>query len=91
MSMIQKLLKKLLPVRWSSDMEAVTRKWMLQCKCGHETNLWDAGGVRYKATGSKRTMYRCPTCGVTLHKLYYRGEETTPLAMNETPKQRTAM
>jgi hypothetical protein len=79
MSMIQTLLKRLLPARWSSEMEAETRKWMLQCPCGHEANLWDAGGVRYKARGTKWTVYRCPTCGLQSTSCIIVGSEFLPI------------
>ncbi|MCI2399776.1 hypothetical protein [Aliiroseovarius subalbicans] len=54
--------------------EAESRKWQITCKtCGHSRNLWEAGGVRYKAKGSKSSYGPCPECGrkrwLRIHKV----------------------
>lgn len=43
--------------------EAETRRWRLACKtCGRWKNLWDAGGVRYRASGTKSVRGYCSGC-----------------------------
>ncbi|HEY8600893.1 MAG TPA: phage terminase large subunit family protein [Thermomicrobiales bacterium] len=49
--------------RVSAAMEAESREWLVRCPaCGHEQSIWDLGGVRYKARGTKKTFLRCPNC-----------------------------
>jgi hypothetical protein len=49
--------------------------WMVQCgHCGFEASVWDLGGVRYRARGTKTTRRRCPECGKRgVHKTYWAG------------------
>jgi len=43
--------------------EAESRTWMMQCpKCGFETSIWQAGGMRYKGLGPVYRLGRCPSC-----------------------------
>jgi hypothetical protein len=62
MSLGQRCFKALLPERWFAALEADSRCWMIQCRCGHEHSVWDAGGIRYKAAGKPRWYLRCPQC-----------------------------
>ncbi len=79
MSFIQNLLKKVLPARWSRDMEAESRAWMLRCPCGHEKPVWDWGGVRWKASGSPKRKLKCPQCGEsTWHTCTFKKPEDQP-------------
>ena len=68
MSIIQSLVR-LLPKGLGKDIEAQSRSWILRCPCGHETSVWDAGGVRYMAAGRPSRLARCPKCGLTWHTL----------------------
>ena len=44
-------------------MEKESRLWTLRClTCRSETSLWDAGGIRYLATGRSWTLRICRTC-----------------------------
>ena len=74
LSFFQKLFTAIFPREWAEDMEADSRRWMLQCpKCGYERSFWDIGGIRWKATGNQRNLMRCPNCGeVSWHKAYRR-------------------
>ena len=46
--------------------EAETRQWQISCTtCQKGANLWDAGGVRYKGRGTKRTRGWCRNCGAS--------------------------
>lgn len=58
MSWLQELFGRLSPG------EAESREWMIRCpRCDAERSMWEAGGVRYKAAGRKRTLARCRACG----------------------------
>lgn len=76
MSFGQKLFKSVLPRSWGDAMEAESRRWMMQCPCGHEVSVWDAGGIRWKGSGEPRRRFPCPKCGVTWHRVYYRSDTT---------------
>ncbi len=69
MSLIQKVVKVLLPTRWVAAIEAKSRQWVMRCVCGHEISIWDAGGIRFKAAGKPRRWARCPRCGFTWHRI----------------------
>ena len=54
----------------AQEMEAESRQWHLQCpKCGHSKSVWELGGLRYKASGSKSVLGRCSGCGGKLRFL----------------------
>lgn len=73
MTFIQKRLKAWLPARWAAAIEAESREWVLQCPCGHEVSVWEAGGIRYKARGNPRKLRTCPQCGQrTWHRVIRR-------------------
>ena len=43
--------------------EAESRTWFLRCPRGWEISVWDAGGLRYKATRTrKKSLGRRPRC-----------------------------
>ncbi len=52
----------LLPRSLFDALEAGTRIFMFECPCGHERDLWEAGGVKGGGT-AQRTLARCPACG----------------------------
>lgn len=72
MNWAQRFITAVLPRRWAAAIEAESRAWVMRCPCGHETSVWAAGGVRFKAAGQPTRLARCPRCGLTLHKLYKR-------------------
>lgn len=78
MSLVRKLLVAVLPKSWADSMEAESRQWMLQCKCGREISVWDAGGVRWKASGEPWRWFPCPKCGMTWHKVYFKKDPAGP-------------
>ena len=64
LSRFQQLIHELAPHSWATSMEAESRAWMVRCRsCGFERSIWELGGIRWKATGSKLTWGRCPNCG----------------------------
>jgi hypothetical protein len=65
-----RLLKALLPAKAFDALRRGTREWLTECRCGHVRDYWDAGGIRYKATGEPRRAVYCPVCGKnTLQKI----------------------
>jgi hypothetical protein len=58
----QRLLKRMLPERAFAAMEAGTRQWVAECKCGALQDFWETGGIRYKAVGEPRSLMACPSC-----------------------------
>jgi hypothetical protein len=72
MSWFQKAVLALVPRQTAEKMEEESRDWVLTCTCGHDTSLWDMGGIRYGGRGKSWTMTRCGGCGRTfwgsLHK-----------------------
>ena len=65
-----RVLKFILPAKAFAAVRAGTKLWLIECRCGHRRDIWDAGGVRYKAAGDPRRLLRCPVCGkLTLHKI----------------------
>lgn len=69
-----RMLRRLLPDKALGALEAGTRQWLIECPCGHTQDFWDAGGVRYKAVGEPRQLYRCPACGkARWHKVRKKG------------------
>lgn len=76
MNFMQKLFTTVLPRTWAESMESESRTWMIQCPCGHEVSVWEAGGIRYKAAGNPRQLRRCPECGQrTWHRVYKKEAE----------------
>lgn len=64
MSAIQRFFKRILPAKWAADMESDSKRWVFTCdNCGTQSSIWDIGGIRWKATGNRRAMTRCPACG----------------------------
>jgi hypothetical protein len=65
-----KFLKFILPARAFAALRDGTRQWLIECPCGFKRDLWDLGGVRYKAAGQPRRYATCPSCGkATWHKI----------------------
>ena len=65
-----KLLKFILPANFFEAIRRDTKKWLLECPCGHKSDFWDADGVRYKGAGEPRQYYKCTKCGRgTWHKI----------------------
>ena len=57
-----RFLRFILPTRAFNTVRAGTKLWLIECPCGHKRDLWDLGGVRYKAAGEPRQLVRCPEC-----------------------------
>ncbi|HYP41442.1 MAG TPA: hypothetical protein VEX13_13870 [Chloroflexia bacterium] len=89
-SLVQRFFTSLVSPERAAEMEADSRRWMLQCpECGYERSFWDIGGIRYKAVGNQRNLMRCTNCGRrTWHKAYRREdplpEDPAPLSAAAT-------
>lgn len=71
MNSIQKFFVTILPASWARSLEASSRNWMMRCPCGFEKSVWDAGGIRWKASGTPRRHLMCAGCGqATWHTVY---------------------
>lgn len=72
MGLIQKIVKAVLPAATVASMEAESRAWMVRCNtCGTEQSIWDMGGIRWAASGSKITYAKCSSCGkFKAHTIY---------------------
>ena len=77
MSRTQRLVSRIVPRSWADSMEAESRAWMVRCRsCGFERSIWELGGVRWNATGSKWTWGRCSTCGKSGWQKIYRRDQS---------------
>ncbi len=76
MSIWHKLFRFLLPGK-IGDMEAESRKWMVQCPCGGEKSLWEIGGIRYGSQSrNTKTLRRCEQCGkLRVNRIYKKTDE----------------
>ena len=63
MSWAHRILKAVASDRTVAAMEAETRRWTVECTtCGNKRDLWDLGGIKYKAHGTSYTVGKCPDC-----------------------------
>jgi len=58
-----KFLKFILPTKAFEVVRKGRKLWLIERPCGHKHDLWEAGGVRYKAAGRPRQIARGPICG----------------------------
>jgi hypothetical protein len=63
MSLVQRFFKAISSPSRAAAMQAESRRWIVQCPCGHASTVWDLGGIRWKASGSPRMLLTCPQCG----------------------------
>ena len=65
MNRIQSFFFRVLPPHLAEQMRAESQRWILRCTgCGGSISIWEAGGIRWKATAvEKRVHVRCRTCG----------------------------
>ena len=58
--------QRLFSALFGPGVERESRQWLIECPhCGHQDNVWERGGVRYKASGTKAVYGRCRACGET--------------------------
>lgn len=64
LSRAQKLVKFFSSPKKFKEIEEESRRWIFTCSfCDEESNIWEAGGVRYEAKGEPTIGVRCPKCG----------------------------
>ena len=77
-----RFLRRVLPLRAFAAVRAGTKEWLAACPCGHKRDIWDYGGVRYKATGEPLRLLRCPACGrMSMHRV----RKKTEIEKHEIP------
>ena len=61
----QRLIRRLTSPELFAAMGRESRHWTAECPhCRADTtNVWEMGGIRYKAAGQPRRRARCPRCG----------------------------
>ena len=70
MGWLQRFIEKNLGRDIAAEMREESQNWHIECpKCGNSKSVWEVGGVRYKATGSKSVLGRCSGCGGKLRFL----------------------
>lgn len=74
MSLLQRLMLRILPQRAAQNMERDSRAWKARCRCGFTRSVWEMGGIRWKAAGKPRWYLRCPQCGKRSWHTVERGE-----------------
>ena len=63
MTLAQRFILSLMLASWAKAAEAESRTWVLVCgKCRHEESIWDAGGIRWGASGKSFSFRRCRSC-----------------------------
>lgn len=71
-----RFLKFILPAKAFAAVREGTKLWLAECPCGHKQDIWDSGGVRYKAAGEPTRLGRCSACGKsTLQKIRKKTDE----------------
>ena len=58
-----RFLRAVLSERAFEAVQNGTRQWLFECSCGHKADLWEMGGVRFKAAGEPRQWTACQGCG----------------------------
>jgi len=52
-----------MPKRWQEDAERDSRLWVTECtRCDAVSNVWELGGMRWRAVGRPLTGMRCTSC-----------------------------
>ncbi|MCC6985512.1 MAG: hypothetical protein IT309_03710 [Anaerolineales bacterium] len=72
---LQKFIKMFVSEATFAAMETESRAWKVKCEnCNHECSIWELGGIRYKAAGSKKLLRPCANCGQRgWHSVYKKG------------------
>ena len=71
LSRIQKIFRWFTSKALFKKMEEDSRLWVFDCDCGKTTNIWEIGGIRYKASGNKTSLVKCPRCAKkAMRKIY---------------------
>ena len=63
LSRTQRLLRRFVSAVRFAEMERESRAWVVEGVCGFRSNVWEVGGIRYRAQGKRTTWGKCPLCG----------------------------
>lgn len=64
LSFAQKIAKALTSAEMFEKLKEESMRYYFVCaSCKKESNIWEIGGIKYKAAGKPRTGIRCPGCG----------------------------
>ncbi|MBX3437435.1 MAG: hypothetical protein KF861_08100 [Planctomycetaceae bacterium] len=63
MSTVQDIARHVLSETVYNVVRDQSQRWMMRCPCGHETSIWDMGGIRWRADGKAIRWGRCGGCG----------------------------
>jgi hypothetical protein len=78
----QRLFRRLSSPELFAAMARESRLWKAECPdCRADTtNVWEMGGIRYKAAGEPKRRARCPRCGqIKWLRLHWTGGDPTAL------------
>jgi hypothetical protein len=88
MSPLQRLCKFFMPRKWFEAAKAESQNWIIRCPCGGGISVWDAGGLRWKASTRKRnwprTWMKCATCGERRWHTVVRADTPPPGPIEQT-------
>lgn len=84
MSTVQHIARHVLPPAVYNAVRDRSQHWLMRCPCGHETSVWEMGGLRWKADGKSVRWGRCAKCGERyVGQIYRRRERHDPQAVTE--------
>jgi hypothetical protein len=75
LSLAQKIAKFFSSDSFFEKMKEDSQKWKFDCDCGKTSNIWEIGGIRYKARGEQWSGIKCPACGKFAMRKVYREKE----------------
>ena len=72
MPILRDAILSIIPESWRDSAIADSKLWKTDCTdCGHHSNVWDLGGMRWKAYGQPLTSFRCLGCGkIRMHRIH---------------------
>jgi predicted SprT family Zn-dependent metalloprotease len=68
MALIQNIFKMFVSNQTFEKAKTESQTWYFTCECGKVFNIWEIGGIRYKAKGNPMKMVKCPGCNKTAHR-----------------------
>ena len=82
MNRLQKIILSLFSPQKITEIQDESQRWHMICpRCGWKISVWDAGGIRWKATSyRKKTRGRCGGCGQSV----WFAVESIPVSENHT-------
>jgi DNA-directed RNA polymerase subunit RPC12/RpoP len=73
MNFAQRLFSRL----FGPNVEKESHEWMVECqKCSRRISVWELGGIRFKASGTKWRYAKCGKCGVRTQQVISRHQQS---------------